>query len=102
LTDDLIGTPSAYARRVEEITLLFNNMHHLLNAIRPSQAYATLEHVFTEQLKQKRERLRAVRAAAAAAERTLEKTPKESQMAVEEATERTEQASRGIVPMAVE
>jgi mediator of RNA polymerase II transcription subunit 7 len=42
LIDDVRENPSAYERRVEEITLLFNNMHHLLNAIRPSQAYATL------------------------------------------------------------
>jgi len=61
LTHDVIATPSSYERRVEEITLLLNNMHHLLNAIRPSQAYATLEHVLSEQLRQKKERLAALR-----------------------------------------
>ena len=102
LTDDVIENPSAYERRVEEITLLFNNMHHLLNAIRPSQAYATLEHVLTEQVKQKRERLQAVRDAGAAAESALGKTPAELAKAVEEATERAEEARAGAAaPMSV-
>jgi mediator of RNA polymerase II transcription subunit 7 len=101
LTNDVIENPSAYERRVEEITLLFNNMHHLLNAIRPSQAYATLEHVLIEQLKQKRERLQAVRDAAAAAESALEKTPGELAKAVQEATKRAEEARAGAAPMAV-
>ena len=101
LIDDVRENPSAYERRVEEITLLFNNMHHLLNAIRPSQAYATLEHVLTEQAKQKRERLQAVRDAGAAAESALGKTPAELAKAVEEATERAEEARAGAAPMAV-
>ena len=86
LTEDMIETPSAYERRVEEITLLCNNAHHLLNAIRPSQARATLEHALSEQAKQKRERLEDVRAATARAERAMENVPAILEQAVEAAT----------------
>ena len=86
LTEDMIETPSAYERRVEEITLLCNNAHHLLNAIRLSQARATLEHALSEQAKQKRERLEDVRAATARAERAMENVPAILEQAVEAAT----------------
>ena len=86
LTEDMIETPSAYERRVEEITLLCNNAHHLLNAIRPSQARATLEHALSEQAKQKRERLEEVRAATERAERAMENVPAILKQAVEAAT----------------
>ena len=82
----MIETPSAYERRVEEITLLCNNAHHLLNAIRPSQARATLEHALSEQAKQKRERLEEVRAATERAERAMENVPAILKQAVEAAT----------------
>ena len=57
LVANMVQAPSQYERRVEEISLLVNNIHHLLNAVRPSQARSTLEHALTEQAKQKRERL---------------------------------------------
>ena len=97
LTEDMIETPSAYERRVEEITLLCNNVHHLLNAIRPSQARATLEHALSEQAKQKRERLEEVRAATERAERAMENVPAHLKQAVEAATaeaDRDEDAMR--------
>jgi mediator of RNA polymerase II transcription subunit 7 len=37
LTDVLIERPSQYARRVEDISLILRNMHHLLNSMRPHQ-----------------------------------------------------------------
>lgn len=99
LTHDVIATPSSYERRVEEITLLLNNMHHLLNAIRPSQAYATLEHLLSEQLRQKKERLAALRDAKDTAGVVLGKIPAELRGAVGEATKRAEQATKGTAPM---
>ena len=54
-----------------------------------------MEHVLTEQAKQKRERLQAVRDAGAAAESALGKTPAKLAKAVEEATERAEEARAG-------
>lgn len=37
LADILIERPSQYARRVEEISTVFKNLHHLLNSLRPHQ-----------------------------------------------------------------
>nr|XP_027088112.1 mediator of RNA polymerase II transcription subunit 7b-like isoform X2 [Coffea arabica] len=37
LADILIERPSQYARRVEDISLIFKNLHHLLNSLRPHQ-----------------------------------------------------------------
>lgn len=37
LADVLIERPSQYARRVEDISLIFKNLHHLLNSLRPHQ-----------------------------------------------------------------
>lgn len=34
---DLAERPSQYARRVEDISLIFKNLHHLLNSLRPHQ-----------------------------------------------------------------
>lgn len=38
LADVLVERPSQYARRVEDISLIFKNLHHLLNSLRPHQA----------------------------------------------------------------
>lgn len=37
LADILVERPSQYARKVEDISLIFKNMHHLLNSLRPHQ-----------------------------------------------------------------
>ncbi|KAG5552265.1 hypothetical protein RHGRI_010370 [Rhododendron griersonianum] len=37
LADVLVERPSQYARRVEDISLIFKNLHHLLNSLRPHQ-----------------------------------------------------------------
>eukprot|EP00897_Mesotaenium_endlicherianum_P010089 jgi/Mesen1/9108/ME000058S08602 len=37
LADVLAERPSQYARRVEDISLLLKNIHHLLNTLRPHQ-----------------------------------------------------------------
>ncbi|BBN69556.1 Mediator complex, subunit Med7, partial [Prunus dulcis] len=37
LADILVERPSQYARRVEDISLIFKNSHHLLNSLRPHQ-----------------------------------------------------------------
>lgn len=42
LADILIERPSQYARRVEEISTVFKNLHHLLNSLRPHQVYFLL------------------------------------------------------------
>ncbi|KAK4588437.1 hypothetical protein RGQ29_019437 [Quercus rubra] len=48
--DVLAERPSQYARRVEEISLIFKNLHHLLNSSRPQQARATLIHILELQI----------------------------------------------------
>ncbi|PRQ44330.1 putative transcription regulator MED7 family [Rosa chinensis] len=50
-----IGTPSQYARRVEEISLMFKNLHHLLNSLRPHQARATLVHILELHIKRRKQ-----------------------------------------------
>lgn len=37
LADILVERPSQYARRVEDISVVFQNLHHLLNSLRPHQ-----------------------------------------------------------------
>ncbi|KAI3810652.1 hypothetical protein L1987_20274 [Smallanthus sonchifolius] len=42
IADVLIERPSQYARRVEDISLIFQNLHHLLNSLRPHQVHFLL------------------------------------------------------------
>ncbi|KAK3446883.1 hypothetical protein EUGRSUZ_A02508 [Eucalyptus grandis] len=55
LADVLVERPSQYARRVEEISLIFKNLHHLLNSLRPHQARATLIHILELQIQQRKQ-----------------------------------------------
>ncbi|XP_078171336.1 mediator of RNA polymerase II transcription subunit 7a-like [Carex rostrata] len=55
LADVLVERPSQYARRVEDISLILRNMHHLLNSLRPHQARATLIHILESQIKQRKQ-----------------------------------------------
>nr|GMC86158.1 mediator of RNA polymerase II transcription subunit 7A-like [Ipomoea batatas] len=55
LADILVERPSQYARRVEEISLIFKNLHHLLNSLRPHQARATLIHILERQIQRRKQ-----------------------------------------------
>ncbi|KAI5072259.1 hypothetical protein GOP47_0012365 [Adiantum capillus-veneris] len=55
LADVLVERPSQYARRVEDISLVLRNMHHLLNSIRPHQARATLIHILQMQIERRKQ-----------------------------------------------
>ncbi|KAM5559168.1 hypothetical protein ABKV19_020693 [Rosa sericea] len=55
LADILVERPSQYARRVEEISLIFKNLHHLLNSLWPHQARATLVHILELQIKRRKQ-----------------------------------------------
>ncbi|XP_047339694.1 mediator of RNA polymerase II transcription subunit 7a-like isoform X2 [Impatiens glandulifera] len=55
LADVLIERPSQYARRVEDISLIFKNLHHLLNSLRPHQARATLIHILEMQIQRRKQ-----------------------------------------------
>lgn len=46
LADVLVERPSLYARRVEEVSLIFKNLHHLLNSLRPHQVKCLQSHNF--------------------------------------------------------
>ncbi|KAG6422872.1 hypothetical protein SASPL_113254 [Salvia splendens] len=50
LADVLVEHPSQYARRVEDISLIFKNLYHLLNSLRPHRARATLIHIMELQI----------------------------------------------------
>ncbi|KAF4361796.1 hypothetical protein CsatB_029564 [Cannabis sativa] len=55
LADVLVSRPSQYARRVEDISLIFKNLHHLLNSLRPHQARATLIHILELQIQRRKQ-----------------------------------------------
>uniref|UniRef100_A0A0E0H715 Mediator of RNA polymerase II transcription subunit 7 n=1 Tax=Oryza nivara TaxID=4536 RepID=A0A0E0H715_ORYNI len=55
LADILVERPSQYARRVEDISLIFKNLHHLLNSLRPHQARATLIHMLENQIQRRKQ-----------------------------------------------
>ncbi|CAL4886340.1 unnamed protein product [Urochloa decumbens] len=55
LADILVERPSQYARRVEDISLIFQDLHHLLNSLRPHQARATLIHMLESQIQRRKQ-----------------------------------------------
>ncbi|XP_073290434.1 mediator of RNA polymerase II transcription subunit 7a-like [Primulina huaijiensis] len=55
LADVLVERPSQYARRVEDISLIFKNLHHLLNSLRPYQARATVIHILEQQIERRKQ-----------------------------------------------
>ncbi|KAF9977045.1 Mediator of RNA polymerase II transcription subunit 7 [Actinomortierella ambigua] len=55
------GKPWPYAEKVEQIRLIFINMHHILNEYRPHQAKETLRLMMQEQLERKRRETQALR-----------------------------------------
>ena len=44
--------------RIEEIALLYNNLHHLLNTIRPLQARETIAFILKQQIEEKKQALK--------------------------------------------
>ncbi|CAN6232695.1 unnamed protein product [Urochloa humidicola] len=55
LADIFVERPSQYARRVEDISIIFHNLHHLLNSLRPHQARATLIHMLESQIQRRKQ-----------------------------------------------
>ncbi|WVZ87551.1 hypothetical protein U9M48_034170 [Paspalum notatum var. saurae] len=55
LADILVERPSQYAHRVEDIRIIFKNLHHLLNSLRPHQARATLIHMLESQIQRRKQ-----------------------------------------------
>ncbi|CAN6269611.1 unnamed protein product [Urochloa humidicola] len=55
LADILVERPSQYARRVEDISMIFSNLHYLLNSLRPHQARATLIHMLESQIQRRKQ-----------------------------------------------
>ncbi|EGC34873.1 hypothetical protein DICPUDRAFT_152878 [Dictyostelium purpureum] len=53
LLETLIENPTNYQKKIDDISLLFINFHHLLNSYRPHQARETLLSIMNEQIKQK-------------------------------------------------
>ncbi|XP_038877246.1 mediator of RNA polymerase II transcription subunit 7-like [Benincasa hispida] len=71
LADILVERPSQYARRVEEISLIFKNLHHLLNSLRPHQARATLIHILELQIERRRQAVEDIKRRREEAQRLL-------------------------------
>lgn len=63
---ELVGTlsvnPTDFPDKIQDITTLFLNAHHLINEYRPHQARATLINMMETQLEQKRAEIENVRA----------------------------------------
>jgi len=61
LANDLQNAPSRANERIEEIALLYNNLHHLLNTIRPLQARETVAFILKRQIEEKTQALQTLR-----------------------------------------
>lgn len=61
LMDTLENAPADYARSLEMVVAILNNMMHLSNLLRPIQARATLRHMLTERVEEKRALLQQLR-----------------------------------------
>jgi len=55
LVDFLTNNPSEFRSKVEDLELLFVNMHHLINSYRPNQARQILITMMEEQIKRRQE-----------------------------------------------
>ncbi|KAI5010519.1 mediator of RNA polymerase II transcription subunit 7a-like [Hordeum vulgare subsp. vulgare] len=71
LADILVERPSQYARRVEDISLIFKNLHHLLNSLRPHQARATLIHLLESQIQRRKQAIEDIKQRREEAQRLL-------------------------------
>ncbi|XP_058077521.1 mediator of RNA polymerase II transcription subunit 7a-like, partial [Magnolia sinica] len=74
LTDVLVERPSQYARRVEDISLIFRNLHHLLNSIRPHQARSTLIHILELQIQRRKQAVEDIKRRREEAQRLLKES----------------------------
>ncbi|OEL31920.1 Mediator of RNA polymerase II transcription subunit 7b, partial [Dichanthelium oligosanthes] len=61
LADILLERPSQYACRIEDISLILRNLHHLLNSLRPHQARATLIHMLESQIQRRKQAIEDIR-----------------------------------------
>ncbi|KAI8092157.1 mediator complex, subunit Med7 [Gilbertella persicaria] len=62
LLDVLVKKPDEFGRNIENISNIFINMHHILNAYRPHQARETLRLLMETQLAKKRQQTLELRA----------------------------------------
>ncbi|KAJ3683911.1 hypothetical protein LUZ60_014138 [Juncus effusus] len=74
LADVLVDRPSQYARRVEDISLILRNLHHLLNSLRPHQARATLIHILESQIQRRRQAVEDIKRRREEAQRLLQES----------------------------
>ncbi|XP_010909698.2 mediator of RNA polymerase II transcription subunit 7a [Elaeis guineensis] len=74
LADVLVERPSQYARRVEDISLIFKNLHHLLNSLRPHQARATLIHILECQIQRRKQAIEDIKRRREEAQRLLKES----------------------------
>ncbi|EPS69953.1 hypothetical protein M569_04810 [Genlisea aurea] len=71
LADVLVERPSQYARRVEDISVIAKNLHHLLNSLRPHQARATLIHILELQIQRRKQAVEDIKTRRREAQRLL-------------------------------
>ncbi|KAK1293315.1 Mediator of RNA polymerase II transcription subunit 7a [Acorus calamus] len=74
LADVLVERPSQYARRVEDVSLIFKNLHHLLNSLRPHQARATLIHILELQIQRRKQAVEDIKRRREVAQRLLKES----------------------------
>ncbi|KAG2232545.1 hypothetical protein INT48_000925 [Thamnidium elegans] len=73
LLDVLVNNPEEFGNSIENISTIFINMHHILNAYRPHQARETLRLLMENQLARKREQTAELRARPATAKVSFSK-----------------------------
>ncbi|CAO3677481.1 unnamed protein product [Rhizopus microsporus] len=62
LLETLVTNPEEFGKYIENISTIFINMHHILNAYRPHQARETLRLLMEDQIEKKRQRAEELRA----------------------------------------
>ncbi|ONI26622.1 hypothetical protein PRUPE_1G035300 [Prunus persica] len=74
MADILVERPSQYTRRVEDISLIFKNLHHLLNSLRPHQARAMLIHILELQIQCRKQAVEDIKRRREEAQRLLKES----------------------------
>ncbi|KAJ0410192.1 hypothetical protein P43SY_002524 [Pythium insidiosum] len=74
LVDVLIHKPAMFNEKLDDIELLFLNMHNLINAFRPQQARETIIHQLRTQIQERRDAVQDIRRSIDEARKAVEET----------------------------
>jgi mediator of RNA polymerase II transcription subunit 7 len=95
----LIKNPVLYQKKVDDLEVIFVNMHHLINSFRPHQARSYIISVLEEQVVKKRTAVQNLRAVFGNVEATMRQL---SEQIDKEVTVSPEEAAAVVAPAAME